>query len=929
MKLIVLVIILFYSCAFNLHAQNTYSVRGKVTDTSAKSKLVNASVSILSAKDSIFRKITHTSEDGSFLISNVAVGRNILLITYPDYADYVEEFTLDSANYLRDFGNINMQLKSKLLNEVVIKGRISSIKIKGDTTEFNAKAYVIEPNAKVEDLLKQLPGIQVDKDGKITAQGTIVKRVLVDGEEFFGDDPTLSTRNIRSDMVDKIQLYDKKSDQATFSGIDDGVKEKTINIKLKEDKKNGVFGKAEGGLGTGNYYEGQAIYNRFTAKQKLSAYSTIANTGKTGLKNDDNNKYGSANLDFYNDGTLLLSGTGGSELDNYNGNYDGKGIPLVRSGGVHYDGKSNDDKESVNTNYKIGSIEVKGDNDILTQQNLPVNIINTNRTQAYDNYLFRQNLDVTYQIKLDTTSNLKIIVSGTDKSTNVQSRDLTISDRGDNILLNSNNRNQHNNGDQQLLYASSLYTKKFKKPGRTLSFLLSETYSQNQFKGYLNSAIDYYGSTGMRDSTQNINQYSIFNTTGSLFSTNLTYTEPISKFIAITLNYGLSVNYNTSERKSFTKAPTGQYNVLIDSLSNKFKFDQTAEQVGVFFNYKKGKSLINWGTKIATVNFKQSNEYNSSIYKRNFFYWLPQALYKYNFSQQQTFSFTYNGNTKQPTVDQLQPVRVNTDPLNIIIGNQNLKPSFTNRIEASYTSYKELSEQFFLFRATYFLTANPIITNSVTDSAGKTTSQFINLMSKKVSNYSLSSTLTRKINSLNLNAGLYFNLNGNTFYSYINGLQNKSTSITYSGGLTFTKVVQKKYSLYGILGPTYTIATSSVQQTINANGGGFVSDIEGTIYLPWKFLLTSEASYVFTAKTGPFNEQLNRTLVNASLSRTFLKEEKLKISVSVNDLLNQNTGFDRNAYGNTIVQNSYTTIKRYFMLSLTYDFTKFKIIETH
>src|SRR5690606_2451490 len=159
----------------------------------------------------------------------------------------------------------------------------------------NASSFKIEPNAKVEDLLRQLPGIQVDKDGKITAQGQTVNKVLVDGEEFFGDDPTLVTKNIRGDMVDKVQLYDKKSDQAEFTGIDDGEKTKTLNIKLKADKKNGYFGKVDVGGASDGYYQGQAMFNTFKGKKKFSAYGTIANTGKTGLSWRDNSKYGSSN----------------------------------------------------------------------------------------------------------------------------------------------------------------------------------------------------------------------------------------------------------------------------------------------------------------------------------------------------------------------------------------------------------------------------------------------------------------------------------------------------------------------------------------------------------------------------------------------------------------------------------------------------------
>ncbi|MFI5138100.1 MAG: TonB-dependent receptor, partial [Sphingobacteriales bacterium] len=180
-----------------------YTVKGKIADTAAKSNLTNTSISVLNAKDSILRAFTRAGSDGSFAVSNLGKGKFILLVTYPGYADYVEQFALDSVHNAHDFGRLNMLLKAKLLADVIIKGTRAAIKIKGDTTEFDARAFKIEPNAKIEDLLKQLPGIQVDQDGKITAQGQTVNKVLVDGEEFFGDDPTLVTKNLRADMVDK------------------------------------------------------------------------------------------------------------------------------------------------------------------------------------------------------------------------------------------------------------------------------------------------------------------------------------------------------------------------------------------------------------------------------------------------------------------------------------------------------------------------------------------------------------------------------------------------------------------------------------------------------------------------------------------------------------------------------------------------------
>ena len=227
-----------------------HAVKAVVLDTSANQRLKDAAVVILNRGDSIIRQFTRSQTDGSFLMNEIEGGDYILYISYPGFADYTEKFTLDSSRTIKDFSKISLVLKTNLLKEVMIKGTVSSIRIKGDTTEYNANAYKLSPNAKVEDLLKRLPGIQIDKDGKISAQGQEINKVLVDGEEFFGDDPSLVTRNLRSDMVDKVQLFDKKSDQATLTGVNDGKTDKTLNLKLKEDKKAGYFGKADIGGGT-------------------------------------------------------------------------------------------------------------------------------------------------------------------------------------------------------------------------------------------------------------------------------------------------------------------------------------------------------------------------------------------------------------------------------------------------------------------------------------------------------------------------------------------------------------------------------------------------------------------------------------------------------------------------------------------------------
>ncbi len=921
MKITIPALILLCLSTFSVFGQSSYSIKGSVADTASNSKLTNATVAVLNAKDSILQKFTRVNE-GHFAITNLKKGKFILLVSYSGYADFVERFTLDSVHTTHDFGRIKMILKTQLLQEVIIKAKVAAVKIKGDTTEFNANAFTVQPNAKVEDLLKELPGIQVDKDGKITAQGQTVTKVLVDGEEFFGDDPTLVTKNLRADMVDKVQLYDKKSDQAAFTGIDDGVKNKTINIKLKEDKKNGYFGKLDAEGGTGKYYQEQLMFNRFKGRQKLSVYGTIGNTGKVGLGWRDENKYGGSGLEFGDDGGLYFNGSGGeSDLDTWNGRFEGEGIPLARTAGAHYDTKWGGDKQALNANFKIGSLDVDGTKNTQTQNTLPGNFINSNSDQTFHKYSFRQKLDLTYQVKLDTTANLKFMTDGTDKDSKINNTYNATSLRQNGTKLNTNARNVTNDVHEKVFHASAFYTKKFKKTGRTLSVNVSEAYNQSDAKGFLKSSTTFYDTLGVATNTPPIDQRKTTKTTNNVLSTNITYTEPLSKKFSAVVNYGISVDNGSSDRRSYNQSAPGVYNVQIDSLSNDYKLNQLTNQAGLNFNYKSKKSTFNFGTKAATVDFKQIDLFNSDNSRtRNFVNWFPQATYQYRFSQNQSIRVSYNGNTTQPNIDQIQPVRINTDPLNITVGNPNLRPSFTNRFSLWYNSYKVISEESLYIGGSYSSTSNPIVNNVTTDTTtGKSTFQSSNLNRQTVNMYA-NFYYGRKLPFGDINIGLGGDANGNTYYNLSNSKLNKTTSYTYSANLNLSKYKRDKYDVYASAGPTYTLNSSSLLPNVNNNGSGFNANGGFNLYLPAHFSIGSDCSYQYNAKTQSFPEDFKRTILNANIAKAFMKDQSLKITLSGNDLLNQNKGYNRSGSAGILTQERYTAIRQYFMIGVSWDF---------
>lgn len=921
MKITAWLVAFFMLISFTTRAQNNYSVKGYAVDTAEKRVLHNTTIMVLNAKDSTLRKFTRAKTDGSFNLDNLPAGKFILLMSYPGYADYSDGFTLDEKKPQQDFGRVSMTLASRLLHDVIIKGEVRAIKIKGDTTEFNAKAYVIQPNDKVEDLIKQFPGIQVDKDGKITAQGQKVGKVLLDGEEFFGDDPTLVTKNIRADMVDKVQLYDKKSDQATFTGIDDDKAVKTLNIKLKDGKKAGHFGKVIAAEGTDKYYQGQLMFNKFQNKEKISVYGIGSNNGTTSLNWDDAQKYGDDNNIEMLDGGGFYFSYGGDDLY-----YNGRGLPKAITGGVHYDNKWAKDKYAVNGNYKVGQLAIDGDQSTTTQNNLPDRVINSKSSQLSHQSNFRQKLDAKVEVKLDTTSNLKITASGSFKNNKNNRLSTDTSRRGDNSLLNLSNTSNITNNDDHRFDASVFYTKKLKKKGRTLSVMISGNTDNNEGTSYLKSNLQSFLEDGTPNPAQPTDQHKTSDTKSQVLNTNITYTEPLAKGLSLIFNYGFNVDHASSDQRAYSKATAdGPYDILVDSLSNFFKLNQIGHQAGAIFNYTKGKTTVNLGTKAADVSFDQINIYNGTELKRQFINWFPQASYVYKFSQQSSLRANYTGRTQQPTISQIQPVKDNSNPLYITLGNPNLVPSFYNRFSASYNSYKIIGGEDIYISGDYGFTTSPIVSNTTTDAIGKTTSQYFNLSNKIQHSYNGYLNYGHKIGKFNI--GINGNVNSRVTYNMVtNGVNavsqlNTSKNSSYSGGLTFSRYAENKYDFYISAGPNYSINQSSLQTQFNSNSGGLFARYWAGIYLPHNWQIGSDGEYTYTAKTSALPE-FKRTLINASISKAFFKDKTLKIMGTVNDILNQNQGYNRYANGSIITEERYTTIKRYFLLTLSYDFSK-------
>lgn len=893
-------------------------LKGRLVDSSSNTTLTNASITVLNAKDSFLYSFIRSNAAGAFSMALPDTGRYVLLVEYPDYGNYVEIFHTGKKSI--DLGNINLRSKVQILKDVIVKSGGAPIRIKGDTTEFTADSFKVQANASVEDLLKKLPGIQVDKDGKITAQGQSVKKVLVDGEEFFGDDPTLVTKNLRADMIDKVQVYDKKSDQATFTGIDDGVKDKTINLKIKEDQKKGAFGKISAGVGNKGFHESQAMFNKFKNKEKIGFFGIIANTGKAGLGWQDNQSYGSGNNSNADDnGVTIDIGNSSNDDIGWNGNFSGQGIPLIQTGGLHYDNKWDADKYAINGNYKIANLSVAGNSQTISQNNLPGNIQYSNSSQDFKNKSLRNKLNGTFEVQLDSSSSLKVYAEGSLNHKDVFSDYTASTQRENNSLLNNSERKIANTGNNNDFNSTILWRKKFRKKGRTLSFNLDEKYNANDMDGTLYSSNNFYNTTGALDSTSLIDQRKSDNGNTLTFDTKLTYTEPLSKVSSLIANYGIVTSNSQSDRLSYNPSTPNVYDVLDSTFSNRFTFDQFMHRTGLSYNYSKGKTIFNFGSNVGFNKFDLKNQFTHTTLHRNFVNWYPQATFKYSFTSQKRLTVSYNGTASQPSIAQIQPFRSNTDPLNVYVGNENLKPSFQNKVEINYFTYQMLSNTYFGMYSFYNQTERDITTNTQTDfTTGKNTYQYVNVngnyMATVVAFYG------KKITKWDaqLNASLSGTLNNNI--NFVNDEKNTGKNNSYGLQLGMNKSKENKYDI-GLNGSVnYNVYKSSLQTASNNNYWSYTLTPNADLLLPARFQLHTDLNYSFQQKTSTFGENISIPIWNAWLGKKFFKNDALLIKFGGNDLLNKNTGFSRYQNNNIITQNMYSTIRRYFMLTAVWNF---------
>ena len=937
--------LLFISIA--LFAAQGANIRGKVVDSRDKTALAEATVRLLRANsDSTFVTGAAADDKGSFVLSNVRPGRYILCISYLGYETAYESVNMSTSTV--NVGEIALKGSTVMLKETTVRGIKTEIVVKEDTIEYNADSYLTQPNAVVEDLLKRLPGVEVDSEGKITAQGKEVSKILLDGKEFFADDPKVASKNIPVSMVDKIQVIDRKSDLAQLTGVDDGEDETVINLTVKEGMNNGWFGTVTGGYGTDDRYTGSFMVNYFKNGNQFSLLGGANNTNE---------------MAFTDGGSSRFTRFGGED-----------GINTSQSIGLNFN-VGNEDK------FRVGGSVMYSHSDRDTYSNSSYEYLLSDGNTYNDSYSsardkghnirgdFRMKWEIDSCNTLDFRPNFSFNFSNSLKTDSSLTRNSALEAQSRSIS------SYKNSGDSYEFGGELVFNHKFNShPGRSFSTQLRYKFSDVTEDGSTYTNNTYYLVDDDDDSDEVINQVYENHRWSNTLGWRLTWTEPLgnvknARFLTFAYRGEYKWNnadkfvydidddsssssddsYDTSLAASlrssdFTNAIATKYSsialrdanllstivdyelsqnmTLNEDQSSSYRSDYFTQSYRLGFKQVRKLYNIDAGLSVNSSMMKSHDLINDERDIDTRWTWnvAPFARLRFKFSTARNLAIDYRANYSEPSISQLQPVADESNPLRITIGNPDLKSTFTQRVNIRYNDFNQEAQRSVMGMLSAQYATNSIVSKVEYDSeTGGQTTTYTNVNGVWSANAMgmISFPFTRKT--------WYFNAMGGLTYSstvgYNDDEYNRSgtLSVNVAPGISFRP---ENFELE--IRPSYRLQTtnnssqSSNDQTIHTYGGS----LNSTYYTPFGIVLNTDLN--FSATSG-YSDGYNtrQWLWNAALSYEFLKDKAATVTVKVFDILQQRQSIRRNVTANYIQDLESNTLGRYCMLTFTYKFTTF------
>ncbi len=911
MKNILLLTVLAYFPLMAL-AQKNGTVKGVLYDSTAKQPVASATVTVLQKKDSSLVGFVMTDNNGRFQLTKLANGEYRLLITHVNYHNAYRFFSIDDEHKNKDLGSIILTDLATTLQEVIVTAEAPPVTLIGDTVQYNAGSFKVQPNANVEQLLKKLPGVKVDKDGSVTAQGQKVKKVLVDGKEFFGSDPKIATKNLAADAVDKVQVYDRSSDQAQLTGFDDGNSEKTINLKLKKDKTKGMFGKISAGGGTDGRYEGRFNINSFKGARQLSVIGMGNNTNAESFSFTDKLNFAGGSGGGM---VMSLSSDGGS------GGAGNNNIRTIWGGGFNYNNIIGNNTDFT-SNYFYNRYNPVTTSNSQRQYFAPDSTWYYRQNSVANNLNNSHRLNLSADIRLDSFHSIKITPSFNYQQTrNRNSRDYqTLSQE-----LSLTNEGFSNSGDNTSGYTFTndiLFRKKFRLKGRTLSLSLQTTLNAGDGDGNLQSINKFYRPTGELFRTDSIDQRNNTKANQRGYNARLVYTEPVFRRSLLEFSVGNSSNRSSSEKTTYDlNKLNGKYDVINEKLTNNFENSYGYTNAGLrlrtkqkHYNYSIGAS---W--QKAELEGRVLSGNKDSIMNKTFYNILPNASFQYNFTQFRNLNIHYRTSTNQPSLSQLQPVPDISDPLNIREGNPDLKQEFTHSVQMMFMSVNPFKGRNLFAFFNVQQTRNKIVNSDMINELGIKHTKPVNV--NGVYNIMGDVNLGLPLSFLKGRISFGSSVNYNRGKQFINSASNTISALVLGPDFRMDLNITDMLDIGFTARYTYNKTKYSLRPDLNTEYFNHQYGTELNWQMPKGFFLSTDFNYSINSQLAQgFNTKV--PLWNASVSKQVLKEKRGELKLTAFDLLHQNIGISRNTNQNYIEDVRTATLQQYFLLSFTYSLNR-------
>jgi hypothetical protein len=905
-------LVALFICSFSF--AQTFNFKGKVLDEKTNLPIESATVYLSNVKDSTVIDYTITDKFGKFNFKIKKLDKPVYLkVSFVTYSDYKEELKAIEAD--KDFGTIILKEAVNNLNEVVVKGQAPPIRIKKDTLEFNVSSFKVRPDANVETLLKQLPGVEIDAEGKITVNGKEVNQILVNGKPFFDKDGKVALQNLPSDIINKVQVTDTKTKKEEKTGAAASSNSASINLTIDENKNKGFFGKFMAGKGSDKRYESSTLLNYFKNKTKVSVLASSNNINSIGFSMDEvfDNMGGGRNSNIWmqDNGTFSINGR------RYG---SGSGITKSNMVGINYSDEWTKRTET-SLSYFYSDANTKNTNRTNLINFLPSGNFTTNSNSSSIEDRYTHNVSSVFEFKIDST--MSIVLEPNFTKSNVKNGNLSTQTSFDatNALLNESTADNSSVNDNDNFTNTLSFTKSFKKKGKYLSLVFENENGTTTDKNYVKSNTIFYQGSVPDD---NRNQFNNSKNRTANYRTEFEFTQPITDSLQVKLGLEYKNNKDNNNRNSFDYDNTTQdYSIANSLLTNEFNsLERTfSPSTGLVFTRNKFNIDVNMGTNI--INFNNDANYlnvNSTLNKN---YLIPsiRAYGGYRFTKSRNIWFNYNYDYNLPSAKQLLPIEDLANPLNTFIGNSDLD---LNKYHNFYFSYRDFDYATRSGYGTYMggnFYDNQVVSSVSYDANRKRTTTYDNVAGTYNSWFGVYWNKSFKKEAHKYRFELRANNNFGLSKGFTDNQLYNAKTYTFSPRVSFTY----DYGELLTINPSYNYSYNKTNYTnyVVDKASNFTHkfNLQVTSYWPKNWTFGNDFGYNYNSNiAGGFKKDFY--LWNTSLSYSFF-EKKLMAKVKVYDLLNQNQSATRTISATSIRDEENVVLKRYVMFSLTYKIEKF------